>query len=45
MHETSFCSAGGVSCAKVVAGTTTRIYTRGHSSDLHKAASKVEASL
>jgi hypothetical protein len=36
---------GALLAEDVVSGKTTRVYTRQHSADLHKAASQVEASL
>jgi hypothetical protein len=36
---------GALLAEDVISGRTTRIYTREHSADLHKAASQVEASL
>ena len=41
----SLAAEGALLAEDAVSGKTTRIYTREHSSDLHKAASKVEASL
>jgi hypothetical protein len=41
----SLAAEGALLAQDAVSGNTTRIYTREHSSDLYKAASKVEASL
>jgi hypothetical protein len=41
----SMAAEGALLAQDAVSGKTTRIYTREHSSDLYKAASKVEASL
>jgi hypothetical protein len=41
----SLAAEGALLAEDAVSGKTTRVYTREHSSDLHKAASKAEASL
>jgi hypothetical protein len=41
----SVAAEGALLAEDVISGRTTRIYTREHSADLHKAASQVEASL
>ena len=41
----SLAAEGALLAEDAVSGKTTRVYTREHSSDLYKAASKVEASL